>query len=109
MRPYSAVVYVAFGVFLFTDILLIRTFFTQIVAMQKQLLQTAGGGTSILGGGVDLDQLKQILFHASVIQGIFGGMIAGKMSEGKMGAGLKHVVLLLLLTFLCFYIFVWSV
>ncbi len=109
MFPYSVVVYVAFGVFLFTDIMLIRTFFTQIVAMQSQILQTAGGaGTSILGAGVDLDLLKRILFHATVIQAIFGGLIAGKMSEGKLGAGLKHTILLLLMTFLSFFVFVWS-
>ena len=31
MRPYAVVVYIAFGVFLFTDIMLIHSFFAQIV------------------------------------------------------------------------------
>ena len=96
MRPYSVVVYIAFGVFLFTDIMLIRTFFTQIVNMQSSVLQTAGGGGGVFGGigSVNISLLKTILFHATVIQAIFGGLIAGKMSEGKLGAGLKHTVLL---------------
>jgi flagellar protein FlaJ len=109
MRPYATVVYVAFGVFLFTDIMLIQTFFSQIVQLQQQVLQTSGGGGSVFGAAanVDVNQLKSVLFHATIIQGIFGGLIAGKMSEGKMGAGLKHTLLLLLITFLAFFLFVW--
>jgi len=42
-----------------------------------------------------------------VVQACLGGLIAGKMSEAKAGAGLKHVLLLLILTFVSFYIFVW--
>jgi flagellar protein FlaJ len=109
MRPYAVVVYVAFGVFLFTDIMLIRTFFTQIQQLQSQVLQSSGGGGVFGGAGTaDINLLKMILFHATIIEGIFGGIIAGKMSEAKMGAGLKHTVMLLLITFLAFYIFVWG-
>ena len=112
MRPYSAVVYIAFGVFLFTDIMLIRSFFTQIVQLQQKVAATASaGGTaaSIFGGAsqVDLNLLKMVLFHATVVQAIIGGLVAGKMSEGRIGAGLKHVMLLLLITFLSFLLFVW--
>lgn len=110
MRPYAVVVYIAFGVFLFTDIMLIQTFFTQIVNMQASVLQTAGGGGSVFGGigSINIALLKTILFHATIIQAIFGGLIAGKMSEGKLGAGLKHTVALLLITFMAFFIFVWG-
>ena len=108
MRPYAVVVYIAFGVFLFTDILLIRTFFTQIQELQNQVLQTSGGGGVFGGAGTaDIALLKNILFHATIIEGVFGGLIAGKMSEARMGAGLKHTVLLLLITFLAFFLFVW--
>lgn len=110
MRPYAFVVYIAFGVFLFTDIMLIRSFFSQIVTMQSKVMQSSGGGGSIFGGMslVDIGLLKKVLFHATVVQACLGGLIAGKMSEAKLGAGLKHVVLLLLITFLSFLIFVWS-
>jgi flagellar protein FlaJ len=112
MRPYSAVVYIAFGVFLFTDIMLIRSFFTQIVQLQQKVANTASAGGaagSIFGGAsqVDLNLLKMVLFHATVVQAVIGGLVAGKMSEGRLGAGLKHVMLLLLITFIAFLFFVW--
>ena len=110
MRPYAIVVYIAFGVFLFTDIMLIRSFFTQIATLQSKVMQNAGGGGSIFGGmsSVDVNQLKMVLFHATVVQACLGGLIAGKMSEARLGAGLKHVVMLLLITFVSFLLFVWS-
>ena len=109
MRAYAAVVYIAFGVFLFTDVMLIRSFFNQIIELQKSVLATGGGGGSIFGGiaGVNLETLKTIMFHAVIVQALFGGLIAGKMSEAKLGAGLKHTLILLVIGFVTFLIFVW--
>ena len=109
MRPYAAVVYIAFGVFLFTDVLLVRGFFTQILQMQNSVLNTMGGSSTIFGGigSVNIGLLKKILFHAVIIQAIIGGLVAGKMSEGRLGAGLKHVLILMMLGFTVFAIFVW--
>jgi len=107
MRPYAVVVYVSFGVFLFADIILIRTFFEPMAAMHAQALASGGGG--IFGGpGLNIPDLNRTLFHATVIEGILGGLIAGKMSEAHLGAGLKHSLLLLLITFLSFLLLVWS-
>jgi len=107
MRPYAVVVYVAFGVFLFADIILIRTFFEPMAAIHAQALAAGGGG--IFGGpGLNMAALNETLFHATVIEGILGGLIAGKMSEAHLGAGLKHALMLLLITFVSFFLFVWS-
>jgi len=109
MRPYAAVVYIAFGVFLFTDVMLVRAFFTQIVQLQSQVLTTIGGTSNVFGGlgSVDVPLLKKILFHAVIVQAIIGGLVAGKMSEARLGAGLKHVVILMAMAFVIFAIFVW--
>jgi flagellar protein FlaJ len=111
MRPYAAIIYIAFGVFLFTDIMLVRTFFGEIVQMQNAVLSAAGGTSTVFGGlaNINIGLLKTILFHAVVIQAIIGGLVAGKMSEGRLGAGLKHVLILLVICFVTFAIFVWSV
>jgi flagellar protein FlaJ len=69
----------------------------------------ASGGAGIFGGaGLDIKSLNRTLFHATIIEGILGGLIAGKMSEAHLGAGLKHSLMLLLITFTSFLLFVWS-
>ena len=109
MRPYAVVVYIAFGVFLFTDIMLIQSFFGQIIQLQSKVMETAGGTGSIFGGisSVDVNFLKKVMYHAVVVQAVIGGLAAGKMSESKLGAGLKHVLILLVIGFLAFLIWVW--
>ena len=109
MKPYAAVVYIAFGVFLFTDVLLIKSFFTQIVQLQAKVMATSGGAGGVFSGAgsVDVGFLKKVLYHAVIVQAVFGGLIAGKMSEGRLGAGLKHTLMLLLIAFVTFFLFVW--
>jgi flagellar protein FlaJ len=89
---------------------LIRSFFTQIVELQAKVMATSGGGGGGVfagAGSVDVGFLKRVLYHAVIIQALFGGLIAGKMSEGKIGAGLKHTLLLLIIAFVTFFLFVW--
>jgi hypothetical protein len=47
------------------------------------------------------------MFHAVIVQALVGGLVAGKMSEAKIGAGLKHALILLVIGFISFLIFVW--
>jgi flagellar protein FlaJ len=83
-RPYVAIVYVAFFVFLFTVIMLFTTFFVQMSELAA--LNTAVMST---------DEARRLFFHMSTGQAFFGGLVAGKMGEGTMSAGLKHSVILL--------------
>ncbi|UCH69856.1 MAG: type II secretion system F family protein [Candidatus Bathyarchaeota archaeon] len=83
-RPYVAIVYVAFFVFLFTIIILSKTLFaqaTEFIAFRSTALT--------------FDQARTLFFHMSVIEAFFGGLVAGKMGEGTVSAGLKHSVVLL--------------
>lgn len=83
-RPYVAIVYVAFFVFLLTVVLLFRTFFSQTVDFPLM-------GFAMLTP----EATRRIFFHLSAIQAFFGGLVAGKMGEGTVSAGLKHGVILL--------------
>ncbi|MFB0523258.1 MAG: hypothetical protein ACETV1_05810, partial [Candidatus Bathyarchaeia archaeon] len=84
IRPYVAIVYVAFFVFLFTIIILFKTFFSQIAEF-----------TITTFGLVTPEAMRRIFFHMSILQAFFGGLVAGKMGEGTVSAGLKHSVVLL--------------
>ncbi|MGQ9565639.1 MAG: type II secretion system F family protein [Candidatus Bathyarchaeales archaeon] len=93
-RPYLAIIYVAFFVFLFTIVLLFRSFFTQI------------GEDALLGNALlSPDAAKRLFFHMSAIQAFFSGLVAGKMGEGTLYGGLKHSLILLLLGFFALKLF----
>jgi flagellar protein FlaJ len=83
-RPYVAIVYVAFFVFLFTIIMLFKTLFVQTTELPTL-------GSAVLTP----EEARRLFFHMSVIQAFFGGLVAGKMGEGTVSAGLKHSAILL--------------
>ena len=90
-RPYIAIIYVAFFVFLFTIIMLFKSFFvdmTDLSTSQFDLMSPT--------------EARSIFFHMNAIQAFFGGLVAGKMGEGTVGGGLKHSVILLTCGFLAF-------
>ena len=94
MSPYVMVIYASFGVYIFVVIVLFLTFFSQIQAVIK-----AGAP---FGSNINPQVYYIWFFHMSVIESILAGFIAGKMSEGVLVAGLKHVLTLLILSMLIF-------
>lgn len=84
-RPYIAIIYVAFFVFVFTIVLLFKTFFVEM------------SGSPIIGfSALTSEEAWRLFFHMSIIQAFFGGMVSGKMGEGTISAGLKHSVILMI-------------
>ena len=90
-RPYLAIVYVAFFVFLFTVIMLFKSFFVDVVDFELTQFELMAP-----------NEARSLFFHMSAIQAFFGGLVAGKMGEGTIGGGLKHSVILLACGFLAF-------
>jgi flagellar protein FlaJ len=90
-RPYLAIVYVAFFVFLFTIIILLKSFFGDIANFELSQFEM-----------MPPNEARTIFFHMSSIQAFFGGLVAGKMGEGTVGGGLKHSVILLVIGYLAF-------
>jgi flagellar protein FlaJ len=93
-KPYIAIIYVAFFVFLFTIVLLFKSFF---VSME---------GLPMLGVAVmSVEQMHRIFFHMTTIQAFFGGLVAGKMGEGTINAGLKHSLIMMLCGYIVLELF----
>jgi flagellar protein FlaJ len=93
-RPYIAIIYVAFFVFLFTIILLFRSFFA------------GAEGLSILANAVmSPSEIERIFFHMTIIQAFFSGLVAGKMGDGTIRAGLKHSLILMLCGYIALGLF----
>ncbi len=93
-RPYIAIIYVAFFVFLFTITLLFRSFF--LSNDQLPIL-----GTALMSP----EAIKRVFFHMMSIQGFFGGLVAGKMGEGAIIGGLKHSLVLMLCGYIVIKLF----
>jgi flagellar protein FlaJ len=102
MRPYIVTIYISFAVFLAIVAILVFQFFGEVARIQTTL--TAGSsGTQIPGlfGGladVDIKHLNELMLHMSIVESIFGGLIAGKIGEGSFLAGVKHVVILIVIS-----------
>lgn len=93
-RPYIAIIYVAFFVFLFTITLLFKSFFAGIENLP------------ILGSAVIApEEMQRMFFHMTAIQAFFGGLVAGKMGEGTINAGLKHSLILMLCGYIALKLF----
>jgi flagellar protein FlaJ len=85
-RPYIAIIYVALFVFLFTIVLLFKTFLTSVEGVPLLEAPTMAPA-----------DLQRTFFHLTIIQGFFSGLVAGKMGEGSISAGLKHSLIMMLL------------
>ena len=90
-RPYLAIIYVAFFVFLFTIIILLKSFFVDMADFKLSQFDLMAP-----------TEARSIFFHMSSIQAFFGGLVAGKMGEGTIGGGLKHSVIMLTCGYLAF-------
>jgi flagellar protein FlaJ len=108
MVTYVAVVYIAFFVFLFivgvVNGLLTNLPDTSSIAAFNNT--TAGGQTSIPGvtqiGDVDASAFRLTFLHATVVQAVCSGLIAGQLSTGDLRSGVKHATVMLILGYAAF-------
>jgi flagellar protein FlaJ len=86
---YIATIYISFGVFLYVCYSLSTQFMTSLAKLSPV---------------VNISELNSIMFATCGLLGFFSGLIAGQMGEGRLLFGLKHTIILLLLTYLVFTI-----
>ncbi|MEZ3115355.1 type II secretion system F family protein [Halobaculum sp. MBLA0147] len=109
MLTYLVVIYVSFFVFLGIVAALTTSFLPAIEGAELGgslggSVPGVGGGAGALGGiqNVNTDQYVVLFFHASAIQGIASGVVAGQLGEGNVRDGVKHVTLMLFVTYVAF-------
>jgi archaeal flagellar protein FlaJ len=99
MALYVIVIYVAFAVFLGV----VAALQGLLVPSLLQSTAAVGGGSLAglqVGGRMGLDDFRFLYFGVGLVQAIGSGIVAGVMSEGCLGAGLKHSAILVALTIL---------
>lgn len=103
MFIYTAIIYLAFFVFIFVVLVLETQFIT--VLENIEISQTAGAAASGMFtslGGMPIDMFRRLLYHACVIQALFSGLIAGAMGEVSVKAGVKHAAIMMVIALIAF-------
>ena len=102
---YVVVIYIAFGVYLAVIAVIVALFLPAIIGTSQGMSETddpgGGGGAAIGGMGqkkIEASKLTFIFFSSVLVQSVGSGLMAGMMGEGKLSAGLRHVVIMTLMS-----------
>ncbi|MFW9923052.1 MAG: type II secretion system F family protein [Candidatus Thorarchaeota archaeon] len=90
MKPYIWIIYAAFIIFMLVIVVLFQTFFYPMTEMYENFQNIGIGGLTMGLPRTTLDSYKVLFLHMVVLEGLFSGLVAGKMGEGKAKTGLKH-------------------
>jgi len=102
MRPYIITIYMATVVFLIIAYVVLSQFLATLYLLSASV---AVKESELLKGVLDINYYRSILFWASMIESIYGGLIAGKIRNGTLFAGLWHSVILSTITLVFFNVF----
>ena len=107
MVEYMVVVYISFLVFLFIITVLAAYLLPHLEGIE---VADSGAGTAIdgLGGfdGAGVETFATVFYHATLVQGLLSGLIAGQLSSGDVRAGAKHAATMIGLSVLLFAVVV---
>ena len=108
LAPYTYTIYIAFAVFIGISVILSTQFFSEIanvqVLLKESVVQGQSGMFSTLAD-LDIGGLDKILFNMAIIQAVFGGLAAGKIGAGNYVAGIKHIVIMVIMAVIAFNAF----
>lgn len=108
LAPYTYTIYIAFAVFIGISVILSSQFFSEMEVVQGLLKTTTmakgqqGGGMFSALADLEIDELNKILFNMALIQAVFGGLAAGKIGSGNYIAGIKHIVIMIIMAIIAF-------
>lgn len=100
MGPYILLVYLGNIIFLGISWTIIGQFLGPLAERSQDPAIAQSGMIQML----NLNYYKSILFWAAVIEGLMGGLVAGKIKDNRIAGGLIHSVILLLISILFFNI-----
>jgi flagellar protein FlaJ len=96
--PYILLVYVGNIIFLGISWVILGQFLGPLAETATDPLIAQAGVVRML----DIDYYTSILFWSAVIEGLMGGLVAGKIKDNRIGSGLIHSVILLVISLIFF-------
>lgn len=97
--PYVAIFYFSVFIFLFIIIIISNLMFLP-------MSQGSSSGASFIKPIMTQEASKRLFLHTALLESIFGGLIAGKINEETFADGLKHAMVLSVVSGVAFYIFI---
>ncbi len=105
MLSYVAVVYVSMMVFLMVIVILCKTLIPAMLGGGQEGLSNVMGTS----GNITQYDITFAFFMTSIIQGAGMGVVTGVFEEGKITAGIKHIFIMVFITWFIFKFFVTGV
>ena len=106
LAPYTFTIYISFAVFLGIAVILSSQFFSEFEVVQEMLAGTPGssqgGGLFTAISDINIEELNSLLFNMAIIEAVFGGLAAGKISSGTFVGGIKHIVIMVVMAVVAF-------
>lgn len=97
MRPYLIIIYTAFFVFVFTSIILLSAFFVPLESYTQIINPVMAVGPR---------EFRDFFYRTMFVSGVLGGLMAGKIGERRLAAGLKHSVIMTIIGYVVFFVFI---
>ena len=72
--------------------------------MFSQMSSSAETGNALIKPMLTATEARRIFLHTAILESLFGGLIAGKIHEDSFASGLKHVMVLALVSGVAFYL-----
>ncbi|MDQ1279717.1 MAG: archaeal flagellar protein FlaJ [Thermoproteota archaeon] len=91
LRPYLSFIYITLIVFVVTMYMLYNSL-GGLFSLQSNILKIQ----------LSQNELKILLFDLAIMEAVFGGLVASKLSSGSLYPGLKHSIIMLLLSTMAF-------
>ncbi|MCJ7424403.1 type II secretion system F family protein [Candidatus Bathyarchaeota archaeon] len=95
MKPYMMTVYLTTLVFLTMAFVILHQFLGPLYAAS---VGTKTKDSGLLSGVLDINYYTSLLFWASIIESLFAGLVAGKIVDRTLSAGLRHSIILMIVT-----------
>ena len=93
LAPYTVIMYMIFGLFLAMSVMIYYAFLLPMSEVE-------GGGIIY---GISLEGYRTLFFRLLMLVGLFNGLIMGKIMNGKVISGLKHSIVMVIVSYIVFY------
>ena len=105
MLSYVAVIYVGMGVFLLIMIVLCKSL------LPAMITEGSAGMAATMGGSanISLSAIANLFFYATVVQTAGMGAVTGVFEQGNVLSGIKHMFIMILVTWIVFKFIVMGV